>query len=145
MNICSLSLQKKEMARPEKCRRIGRPPSITGFVVKGGHTASHEVLQLTFEEYESLRLIGYEGKNHEESSEIMGVSRPTMTRIYTKAIFKISKALVEGLSVDISGGNYSLEKSWYRCRKCYRLFENIEQHVPCKHCCDYGLDELIKI
>lgn len=135
----------KKMARPEKCRKIGRPPSITGFVVKGTQTSSHDVIQLTYEEYESLRLIGYESKNHVDASEIMGVSRPTMTRIYSKAVYKICKAMVEGQSVEITGGNYRLEKPWYRCRKCHRLFDNLDQHVPCKHCREFGIEELIKI
>jgi Zn finger protein HypA/HybF involved in hydrogenase expression len=75
----------------------------------------------------------------------MNVSRPTFTRIYNIALELIAKAFVEGKAIEIEGGNYELEKDWYRCKKCYKLIEGLENHFKCKDCTAYGENELIKL
>lgn len=133
------------MARPEKFRRICRPPGMTGFQPLGINRIPDEPVQLTFEEYESLRLVSYENLSQEDAAVRMEVSRPTLTRIYNRAIQKVAKTLVEGCRLEIGGGNYNFGSPWFRCRKCHRIFEGKENHRPCAHCCDYGEDELIDL
>jgi predicted DNA-binding protein (UPF0251 family) len=114
------------MARPQKCRKIG--PVI-----------------LKYEEFESIRLVNYVRLPQDQAAIQMNVSRPTFTRIYNSALELIAKAFVEGKAIEIEGGNYELEKDWYRCKKCYKLIEGLENHFKCKDCTAYGENELIKL
>jgi len=100
---------------------------------------------LKLEEYESIRLINYDDLPQDKAAEQMNVSRPTFTRIYNKALKQIAKSFVEGKPIEIEGGNYQLEKDWYRCKKCYKLIEGLENHFRCKNCTSYGENELIKL
>jgi predicted DNA-binding protein (UPF0251 family) len=102
-------------------------------------------VRLKFEEYESIRLVNYEMLPQEDAAIKMNVSRPTFTRIYNRSIKLIAKAFVEGKAIEIEGGNYKLDKDWYRCRKCYKLIQGIENHSRCKDCTTYGESELIKL
>ena len=133
------------MARPQKNRRICLPPKMKGFKPYGIPLCKIETINLTFEEFECIRLVSYEMLSQEQASEQMNVSRPTLTRIYNKAIKTIIKAFVEGKAIEIDGGNYQFDKDWYRCSKCYKLIEGIENHIQCKNCNKFGLEELINL
>jgi len=100
---------------------------------------------LKYEEYESIKLANYEMLSQDDAAKKMNVSRPTFTRIYNRALKQIAKSFVEGKAIEIEGGNYLLEKDWYRCRKCYKLIQGIENHIKCKDCTAYGENELIKL
>jgi predicted DNA-binding protein (UPF0251 family) len=104
-----------------------------------------ESLELFLDEYESIRLLDYEGLTQEEAAIKMEVSRPTLTRIYEKARKKIAQAFVEGKMIQIEGGKVEFESDWYRCTKCHKLIEGIENHVRCKNCPDYGQNELVPV
>ncbi len=80
-----------------------------GFKPYGMHSCITEAVFLTFEEYESIRLVSYEHLSQIEAAELMNVSRPTLTRVYNKSINKISEALIEGKTIKIEGGNYELD------------------------------------
>ena len=84
------------MARPEKNRRISQPPIMKGFKPFGIPRCKIEANKLSFEEYECLRLVNYEMLSQKEASVQMNVYRPTITRIYNKALKNITKAFVEG-------------------------------------------------
>lgn len=100
---------------------------------------------LKFEEYESIRLVNYKGLQQDDAAKEMNISRPTFTRIYNKALKQIAKSFVEGKAIEIEGGNYFLEKDWYRCRKCFKLIQGIENHSRCENCDAFGEKELIKL
>ncbi len=102
-------------------------------------------VRLKYEEYESIRLVNYEMLPQDDAAKQMNISRPTLTRIYNRALKLIAKSLVEGKAIEIEGGNYQLEKDWYRCKKCYKLIEGLENHFKCKNCTAYGQNELIKL
>jgi predicted DNA-binding protein (UPF0251 family) len=102
-------------------------------------------ITLLFEEFEAIRLTDYEGMTQEQAAEQMQVSRPTFTRIYEQARRSIAKAFVEGRAIVINGGDVRFEKQWYRCRKCHKLVEGIENHTRCAGCTRYSDDELIRI
>ncbi|MCK7460602.1 MAG: hypothetical protein MZU84_00175 [Sphingobacterium sp.] len=36
---------------------------------------------------------------------------------------QIAKSFVEGKAIEIDGGNYKLEKDWYRCESAIKLIE----------------------
>jgi predicted DNA-binding protein (UPF0251 family) len=131
------------MPRPRKRRKICNPPKMGGFKPFGLPLCKLENVQLTFEEYESLKLINYEMLSQDQAAEQMNVSRPTFTRIYNTALKAIAKAFVEGKAIAIEGGNYELEKEWFKCKKCYKLIEGIDNHVRCESCTMFGTDELV--
>lgn len=133
------------MARPQKCRNVFTPPKMVGFKPYGMSMCKIEPISLKFEEYESIRLINYENLSQNQASEKMNVSRPTFTRIYNKALKQIAKSFVEGKAIEIEGGNYQLDKDWYRCTKCYKLIEGLDKHSKCKNCTRFGENELIKL
>jgi predicted DNA-binding protein (UPF0251 family) len=114
-----------------------------GFKPFGLPLCKIEAVKLTFEEYESIKLINYEMLSQDQAAEQMNVSRPTFTRIYNKALKTITKAFVEGKAIEIEGGDYELENEWFRCKKCYKLIEGIENHVKCENCQIFGTDELV--
>jgi uncharacterized protein len=133
------------MARPHKSRRISNPPKMKGFKPFGMPMCRIEPVILKFEEYESIRLVNYEKMPQDEAAQKMDVSRPTFTRIYNSALKQIALSFVEGKAIVIEGGNYQLDNEWYRCKKCYRLIEGLENHLKCKDCSRYGETELIKL
>jgi predicted DNA-binding protein (UPF0251 family) len=133
------------MARPEKCRRICNPPKMEGFKPYGISKCNDSPVILKYEEYESIRLVDYDLLSQESASEQMNVSRPTFTRIYNRALKTIAKAFVEGKAIEIEGGNFQFEQNWYRCKKCFKLVQGIENHNRCEGCESYSSDELICI
>lgn len=102
--------------RPKKRRILAEMPCIEGFKPFGGKISENTAAEynesdyviLNMEEYEVFRLMDYEGFNQIGAAEFMGVSRPTVTRIYLQARQKIAKSLVEGLPVKILGGEYEI-------------------------------------
>jgi uncharacterized protein len=133
------------MARPSKSRKICLPPRMKGFKPFGIAYCEAGQIFMLFEEYESIRLVNYENLSQDEAALKMEVSRPTLTRIYNSALKKISKAFVEGKPILIEGGNFEFEKDWYKCKKCHRLIEGLENHIRCMDCSAYGTEELIMI
>ncbi len=133
------------MSRPQKSRKVLNPPKMLGFKPFGLPTCELEQVTLKFEEYESIKLVDYEMLSQEKAAELMDVSRPTFTRIYNRALKTIAKAFVEGKVIGIEGGNYQFDKDWYRCEKCYKLIEGLENHIKCSGCNRFGNEELVKL
>ena len=109
-----------------------------GFKPYGLPLCKIETLKLSFDEYESIRWVGYDSLSQDQAAELMNISRPTFTRIYNKALKTIAKAFVEGHAIEIGGGNYQFEQDWYRCKKCYKLIQGIENHIKCENCLLYS-------
>ena len=91
------------MARPEKCRMICSEPKVRRFSPSGALSSGEVTLQ--FDEYEVLRLIDLEGLTQAQCAEKLGVSRPTVTRIYDNARRTLSQSVVEGKALKIEGGD----------------------------------------
>lgn len=66
------------------------------------------IVQMTVEEYETIRLIDLEGFTQEECAEQMTVARTTAQRIYADARKKIAESLVLGKVLRIEGGDYRI-------------------------------------
>lgn len=133
------------MPRPIRNRKICNPPQMAGFNPFGMPICEIKSVKLQYDEFESIKLVGYEDLPQDLAAQQMDISRPTLTRIYNSAIKKIAKAFVEGLAIEIEGGNVEFEKEWYKCNKCFKLIEGLENHKKCKDCKTYGIKELIKI
>lgn len=67
-----------------------------------------EVVSLSVEELEALRLADIEELYQESAAERMEVSRPTFQRILKEAHRKVAIALVEGKALGIEGETTSL-------------------------------------
>lgn len=133
------------MPRPTRNRKVVNPPQMSGFKPFGMPLCELKVLELQFDEYESINLVNYQDLSQDLAAEMMGISRPTFTRVYNRALKKIAKAFVEGMAIKIVGGNVQFEKQWYKCRKCFKLIEGMENHIKCFGCETFTHNELIKI
>ncbi len=63
---------------------------------------------LTLEEFESLRLIDYEGLDQSGAAEVMAVSRQTVGRILKSARQKMAASLVTAKRLTVQGGCYEM-------------------------------------
>ena len=60
------------------------------------------------EEYETIRLIDFEGLTQEQCAERMNVARATVQKIYFDARKKLADSLIKGNVIRIEGGDYRL-------------------------------------
>jgi len=123
-------------ARIKVPRKVLNPPVIKGFKPYGPESGklNLEPVNLLYEEYEALRLCDYDRSNHQQASLMMGVSRPTFTRIYASALQKIAVAFVEGRQISIEGGKIYFDSDWYQCLSCQCNFNNPEKDQEIKNC-----------
>ena len=80
--------------RIKTLRKVLNPPVIKGFKPYGAASQKQNsgIVTMLYEEYEAIRLCDYDMLNHYQASVMMGVSRPTFTRIYAAALKKNSKS-----------------------------------------------------
>ena len=95
--------EEKIMARPQKQRCICSLPQVTGFAPQGCDASGS--INLTYDEYEVIRLLDYMQMTQEQCAERMQISRPTVTRIYDEARRKIADMLANGRALTIAGGD----------------------------------------
>jgi len=89
------------MVRPRLCRRIRFNPNITYFKPQGVPMRFLEVVELTTEEAEALRLKNIKDLEQEEAAKKMNTSQSTFQRILSSAYKKITEALIEGKAIKI--------------------------------------------
>jgi predicted DNA-binding protein (UPF0251 family) len=89
------------MVRPRLCRRIGFNPNITYFKPQGVPMRELEIVELTAEEVEALRLRNISELEQEEAAKKMNTSQSTFQRILSSAYKKITEALIEGKAIKI--------------------------------------------
>jgi len=105
--------------RPRCPRRIENEPVISYFKPLGVPLSELEVVRLSLEELEAVRLVDLEDLNQEESAQRMGVSRRALWEDLQNARSKIVEALVRGKAIEIKGGEYSLVGSQRcSCERC---------------------------
>jgi len=95
------------MVRPRICRRIRFKPNTIYFKPAGIRIVDLEEVILTFEEYETIRLIDLENIEQGKAGDMMKISQPTLSRLLKSARRKISEAIIKGKAIKIEGGNYS--------------------------------------
>ena len=108
------------MARPCKAKRVCAKPSVEVFGPLDQETDGK--VELTLEEYETIRLIDLLECTQEECAAQMGVARSTVQQVYDTARRRLAQALVEGRRLHISGGDYVLCPRGEECpgRDCAR-------------------------
>ena len=118
------------MPRPKKCRRVCHVPQNIGLLPI--HAENTPCLTMSVDEYETIRLIDKQGLSQEECAAFMQVARTTVQQIYTSARQKLAAALVDGLSLQVSGGDYvqcSGNGSACSCTTCYKKRPQKGEHV----------------
>lgn len=122
--------------RPKRFRRMSKPPLIAGlrpYGITDGQPHEGSVF-LHFEEYEAVRLCDVEQMNHSDAASEMGISRPTLTRIYASARQKIGQALVSGYTLIIEGGKVYFDNDWFTCTDCGCYFNHNSSDAPPLKC-----------
>ena len=89
------------MVRPRICRRIKFNPDVTYFKPQGVPMRFLEVIELTIEEAEALRLRNIKDLEQEEAAKKMNTSQSTFQRILSSAYKKVTEALIEGKAIKI--------------------------------------------
>jgi len=89
------------MPRPRLCRRVRFDPKVTYFKPQGIPMCQLEVVELSHEEVEALRLKNTKGLDQRESAKKMNTSPSTFQRILASAYQKMSEALIEGKAIKI--------------------------------------------
>ena len=94
------------MPRKQRCRWISGYPDHWEFSPE--EASDKEPVVMSLDEFETIRLLDFEGLTQEQCAERMGVARTTVTAIYESARRKTAEALVTGKRLLIRGGNYRL-------------------------------------
>jgi predicted DNA-binding protein (UPF0251 family) len=89
------------MVRPRLYRRIRFNPKIDYFKPQGVPMRLLEVVELTTEEVEALRLSNVKDLEQVECAKQMKTSQSTFQRILSSAYRKITEALIRGKAIKI--------------------------------------------
>ena len=89
------------MPRPKLYRRIRFNPNVTYFKPQGVPMRFLEIVELTTEEAEALRLKNIKKLTQTECAKKMKTSQSTFQRILSSAYKKISEALINGKAIKI--------------------------------------------
>jgi len=89
------------MARPRLCRRVRFNPNVTYFKPQGVPMRHLDVIELTVEEAEALRLRNIKDLEQIDCAKQMKTSQSTFQRILSSAYKKISEALIQGKAIKI--------------------------------------------
>ncbi len=113
------------MPRPIKLRQVTAIPAVTLFKPAGVPLATIDVVTLSLEEMESIRLKDMEGRHQEDCARQMGISRATFHTILKSAHQKIADALLNGKAIQVEGGLFALPGGRFRCRR-----DGMEWNLP---------------
>ncbi len=109
------------MPRPRKQKIICDLPRIDTFAPSDGSSDKADIITMSIEEYEVIRLIDYESLNQVQCAAVMNVARSTVQRLYMDARKKLADSVINGKILKISGGDYTLcvkKKNQARCGSC---------------------------
>ena len=109
------------MPRPAKWRKVCRLPERNRFGPTTLPVGEENIIVMTVDEYETIRLIDLQGFTQEECAGQMNIARTTVQGIYNDARRKLADSLVNGKVLSIEGGNY-------------RLCDGLEETCPCGGC-----------
>lgn len=133
------------MPRPQKERKVQEPPKIQGMKPVGVPAMLLERVLLSLDEYEAVRLADYDGRDHQEAADIMGISRPTFTRLIERARKKMAEAIVDVKELVIEGGNYSFTTQLLRCLDCNELTRFDRPQNVIESCSSCGSQNIVHL
>ena len=96
------------MPRPMKRRKVCCLPESNKFGPLDLTLGDQDFVNMTVDEYETIRLIDLKGFNQEECAKQMNIARTTVQGIYIEARRKLAESLVNGKVLMIEGGKYRL-------------------------------------
>lgn len=96
------------MARPRKRRRVCGIPENNRFGPLNPSISHGNIVNMTIDEYETIRLIDLEGFTQKECADQMNVARTTVQGIYVEARKKLADSLVNSKVLSIEGGEYKI-------------------------------------
>jgi predicted DNA-binding protein (UPF0251 family) len=94
-------LMRKRIGRPRQARFVRFNPRVNYFKPQGMPLQGLEVVELTEEEVEAIRLKNIKGLDQVECAKLMRTSQSTFQRILALAYKKISQALIGGKAIRI--------------------------------------------
>ena len=98
------------MVRPRRARRIRFMPDVTYFKPQGIRIRDLEIIELTFDEIECVRLSEIKELSQVDAAKKMKIHQSTFQRSLAKARKKIADALINGKAIKIQGGIYKMPK-----------------------------------
>lgn len=120
------------MGRQKKTRTVESPPKNFRFSAdskKCNSTPEESTVIMRLDEFEVIRLVDKNGYDHAKAAEIMGISRPTVTKLLNKARGKLSELIIDGKTLIITGGSILFSEDVYCCKICKRPFKR-ESNEP---------------
>jgi len=96
------------MPRPRKWRKVCCMPRCNRFGPLDSPETMENTVNMTIDEYETIRLIDLESFTQEECASQMNIARTTVQGIYNEARNKLAQSLVNGKVLLIEGGEYRL-------------------------------------
>jgi predicted DNA-binding protein (UPF0251 family) len=102
-------------------RRVSCLPKATYYKPREIPLCDLEIINLSIEELEAIRLCDLLQVEQNEAADTMGISRKTFWNDLQKARNKVADALVNGKAIEISGGEYVNSgecKVEFLCRDC---------------------------
>ncbi len=111
------------MPRPKSDRIVYEPPIYTEFKPVGSRGQTLEVIDLTLDEFEALRLADQKAMSHAEAAEEMEISRSTFTRLIEQARKKLADFIIHGKLLSINGGNVHFRNNIIKCQSCGHMFK----------------------
>ena len=108
-------------------RRVSCLPKATYYKPREVPLCDLEIINLSIEELETIRLCDLLHVEQNEAAEMMGISRKTFWNDLQKARQKVVDALVNGKAIEISGGEYVNSgecKVEFLCKGCEQEWES---------------------
>ncbi len=93
------------MPRPRVNRRVRHRPPASFYKPQGVPLGLLRGVTLTLDGLEAIRLADAEGLEHATAAALMGISRPTFSRLLAEARAIVARGLVNGWAIRIEGGN----------------------------------------
>ena len=94
------------MGRRKKKRCVKEVPVAAFFKPQGIPMRDLERQMVSVEGFEALRLVDCKGMPHVEAAQLMGISRPTLSRVLSEARKQVATALTNGWAIQIEGGEF---------------------------------------
>ncbi|MGL4791979.1 MAG: DUF134 domain-containing protein [Anaerotignaceae bacterium] len=96
------------MARPKKNRNICSMPVNVGLKPLSYEEGISEIIEMSIDEYETIRLIDLSGMTQEECALNMGIARTTVQSIYLTARQKLADCLINSKCLSVAGGDITI-------------------------------------